>query len=211
MLLQGPGKGITMSDGTLVFPAQFKDENQIPHSTIIYSKDRGETWKIGSGAKSKTTEAQVVELKDGSLMLNMRDDRGRDQGGPNGTGTRSVAVTRNLGKTWIEHPTSRKTLPEPVCMASLIRHTYRGRDLLLFSNPDNRYERKNITLKVSLDEGMTWPRTHFEVLDQGVGRGYSCLTSIDENTIGILYESSQSDITFQRISMDEILSHQLPQ
>src|SRR5690554_7187219 len=67
LMFNGPGKGITMKDGTLVFAGQYKDENDMPHSTIIYSKDKGETWEIGTGAKSNTTEAQVVELNDGSL------------------------------------------------------------------------------------------------------------------------------------------------
>ncbi|MDO9614936.1 MAG: exo-alpha-sialidase, partial [Bacteroidota bacterium] len=75
LLLQGPGRGITMTDGTLVFPAQFKSDLGIKsldggqftcHSTIVYSKDQGNTWQIGTGAKSNTTEAQVVELADGS-------------------------------------------------------------------------------------------------------------------------------------------------
>jgi sialidase-1 len=47
LLLMGPGNGITMSDGTLVFAAQYKDENEMPWSTIVYSKDGGETWAIG--------------------------------------------------------------------------------------------------------------------------------------------------------------------
>ena len=37
-LFQGPGRGISMSNGTLVFAGQFKDKDQVPHSTIIYSK-----------------------------------------------------------------------------------------------------------------------------------------------------------------------------
>lgn len=196
LLLQGPGKGITMNDGTLVFPAQYKDENEMPHSTIIYSHDRGNTWKIGIGAKPNTTEAQVVELADGSLMLNMRDNRG---------GSRSVYATSDMGKTWVEHPTSRKALPEPVCMASLIKHTYRGREYLLFSNPNSTEKRENLTIKLSKDMGDTWPEVNQLLLDEGVGRGYSCMTSIDEETIGILYEGSQADLVFQRIKITELL------
>ncbi|MCL4162882.1 UNVERIFIED_CONTAM: hypothetical protein GTU68_002512, partial [Idotea baltica] len=196
LLLQGPGKGITMSDGTLVFPAQFKDETEIPHATIIYSSDRGETWKIGTGAKSNTTESQVVELEDGSLMLNMRDNRG---------GSRSVYTTRDMGKTWKEHATSRKALPEPVCMASLIKHAYRGKEYLLFSNPNSTEKRENMTIKLSKDMGNTWPEPYQILLDSGAGRGYSCMTSIDEETIGILYEGSQADLVFQKIKMAELL------
>jgi len=204
LLLDGPGKGITMEDGTLVFPTQFKDENQIPHSTLIYSKDNGETWTIGTGAKSKTTEAQVVELADHSLMLNMRDDRGSGPNGRNGTGARSVATTKDLGKTWTEHATSRKALLEPVCMASLIKHQYQGKNLLLFSNPFDQYVRQHMTIKVSDDEGMTWDEKHVLLIDEGRGRGYSCMTSIDENTIGILYEGSQADLVFQRIKLSDL-------
>ncbi|MCO6475328.1 MAG: exo-alpha-sialidase [Phaeodactylibacter sp.] len=207
LVLQGPGKGITMEDGTLVFPAQFKDGEQMPHSTIIYSQDRGETWRAGTGAKSNTTEAQVVELSGGTLMLNMRDNRGSGPGGPNGTGARSVATTTDMGRTWTEHPTSRKALPEPVCMASLASHFLEesGKKLLLFSNPADQYTRHNMTIKISDDEGMSWPEKYHTLIDEGTGRGYSCLTSIDENTIGILYEGSQADLVFQKIRLDELM------
>jgi sialidase-1 len=202
LLLQGPGKGIIMEDGTLVFPAQFKDEKEMPHATIIYSKDRGKTWKIGTGAKSNTTEAQVVELADHSLMLNMRDNRGGGEG--KGTGARSVLITNDLGTTWTEHPTSRKALPEPVCMASLIKHrTKKGQDILIFSNPANQFKRKDMTIKISEDEGMNWEEKFHLLIDEGRGRGYSCMTSIDANTIGILYEGSQADLVFQKIDLRE--------
>jgi sialidase-1 len=204
LLLQGPGKGITMHDGTLVFPAQFKNENEVPHSTLIYSKDHGISWQIGTGAKSNTTEAQVVELADHSLMLNMRDDRGNGPNGRTGTGARSVAITKDLGETWTEHPTSRKALPEPVCMASLIKHTYQGKYLLLFSNPADVYVRHNMTIKVSEDDGMTWDEKYHTLIDAGRGFGYSCMTSIDENTIGILYEGSQAHMVFQRIKLSDL-------
>lgn len=196
LLLQGPGKGITMNDGTLVFPAQFKDEKEMPHSTIIYSRDRGNTWKIGTGAKPNTTESQVVELEDGSLMLNMRDNRG---------GSRSVYTTIDMGNTWVEHPTSRKALPEPVCMASLIKHTYQGQEYLLFSNPNSTEKRENMTIKLSKDMGNTWPEANQLLLDVGIGRGYSCMTSIDEETIGVLYEGSQADLVFQRVRIADLL------
>lgn len=82
-LLQGPGRGITMSDGTLVFPTQFIDSTRIPNAGIMYSKDRGKTWKMHNLARTNTTEAQVVEIEPGVLMLNMRDNRG---------GSRAVAI-----------------------------------------------------------------------------------------------------------------------
>lgn len=202
LLLEGPGKGIQMQDGTLVFPAQFKDQDQMPHSTLIYSRDHGETWQIGTGAKSNTTEAQLVELEAGTLMLNMRDNRGREN--PQG-GFRSVAISQDMGKTWIEHPSSGKALPEPVCMGSLIKTSYRGKDILLFSNPAvSKGPRRNMTLKISLDEGETWPEEFHLLLNEDHSFGYSCLTMIDEETVGILYEG-QKELFFQRIRLNEIL------
>ncbi|WP_377061693.1 sialidase family protein [Negadavirga shengliensis] len=196
LFFNGPGRGITMRDGTLVFAAQFKDKENIPHSTVIYSKDRGETWEVGTGARSKTTEAQVVELQDGSLLLNMRDDRG---------GARAVMVTKDMGKTWEEHPTNRAALIEPVCMASIISNPHTDDPVLFFSNPAATDGRYNITIKASLDDGQSWPEAHQVLLDQKRGWGYSCLTMIDEDHLGILYESSQAHMTFQIIRVDEII------
>ena len=208
LLLQGPGKGITMSDGTLVFPAQFKDKDHMPHSTIIWSKDHGSTWNIGIGAKSNTTESQVIELNDGSLMLNMRDNRNRQD--TSATNGRSVSVSDDLGNTWTEHNTSGGVLIEPVCMASIIKEEFSingsRKSLVLFSNPASKDDRKNITIKFSFDDGNTWPEEYSTLLDEEVGRGYSCMTKIDDQHIGILYESSLADLVFQVINIEEILN-----
>ena len=200
-VLQGPGKGITMRDGTLVFPAQFRSSDQSEHrgkpfSTLISSTDRGKTWKIGTGVKVDTTESQVVELTDGRLMINCRDNRG---------GSRSVYTTDDLGNTWTVHPTSRKALPEPVCMASLIRvdHETFG-PLLMFSNPATTRGRHHMTIKVSRDEGMTWPARYHTLYDERPGFGYSCLTRIDADHVGVLYEGTRS-LRFVRFSIADLL------
>lgn len=199
-LLQGPGRGITMEDGTLVFPIQFIDKERIPNAGIMYSKDRGKTWKLHNEARSNTTEAQVVEVEPGVLMLNMRDNRG---------GSRAVCTTTDLGRTWKEHESSRKALIEPVCMASLIsvkaKDNVLGKDLLIFSNPNSTKERKDITIKISLDGGITWLKEHQLLLDEGYSWGYSCLTMIDKEHIGILYESSAAQMTFQSIKLTDLV------
>ncbi len=214
-LLQGPGKGITMADGTLVFPAQYQDppntkdrkKHRLPHSTIVYSRDHGETWQTGTGAYADTTESQVVELEDGTLMLNCRYNR---------ESRRVVMITDDLGKTWNEHVTHRKSLIEPrACMASLInvgrelkllKGIDKHQDLLLFSNPNSLNGRNHITIKASLDGGLTWPKENQILLDEQNSAGYSCMSMIDENTVGILYEGSQAHLTFQRVKIAEILS-----
>lgn len=199
-LLQGPGRGITMQDGTLVFPIQYIDSTRVPNAGIMYSKDRGNTWTIHNHARTNTTEAQVAEVAPGVLMLNMRDNRG---------GSRAVSVTEDLGRTWTEHPSSRKALDEPVCMASLIsvkaKDNALGKDLLLFSNPNTKKGRHHITIKASLDGGLTWLPENQLLLDEGESWGYSCLTMIDKETVGILYESSVAHMAFQSVKLTDII------
>lgn len=199
-LLQGPGRGITMQDGTLVFPIQYIDSTRVPNAGIMYSKDRGNTWTIHNHARTNTTEAQVAEVAPGVLMLNMRDNRG---------GSRAVSVTEDLGRTWTEHPSSRKALQESVCMASLIsvkaKDNALGKDLLLFSNPNTKKGRHHITIKASLDGGLTWLPENQLLLDEGESWGYSCLTMIDKETVGILYESSVAHMAFQSVKLTDII------
>lgn len=200
-LLQGPGMGITMEDGTLVFPIQYIDSTRIPNAGIMYSKDRGVTWHIHNHARTNTTEAQVAEVEPGVLMLNMRDNRG---------GSRAVSVTKDLGKTWTEHPSSRSVLQEPVCMASLIKiaaaDNVLGKDILLFSNPNTIKGRNHITIKASIDGGLTFPEKYQVLLDEEDGWGYTCLTLVDKETVGILYESSVAHMAFQRIKLTDIIN-----
>ena len=194
-VLQGPGNGITLEDGTLVFPAQYKDQNAMPFSTIIYSKDRGITWEIGRGVKANTTESQVVQLKNGDIMINCRDNRG---------GSRSVYTTSDLGQTWKVHPTSRNALPEPVCNAGLLRIG----DRLFFSNPPQTRGRHNITIKVSDDMGMTWPDEMHTLVDEYHG-AYSVMTPIGEKYIGLLYEGPR-ELYFVRFSINELAGKARP-
>lgn len=202
-----PGQGITLADGTLVFPTQGRDEKGTPFSNITYSKDHGRTWITSNPAYSNVTECNAVQLGDGTVMLNMRDNRNRGNKEVNG---RRICTTANMGETWTEHPTSRKALAEPTCMGSLHRHCYtvngEKRSMLLFANPSDYKTRDKLTLKVSFDDGLTWPEKYWIMFDQYRSAGYSSITSIDENSIGILYESSQANMAFIKISLTDILN-----
>lgn len=212
LLAPAPGAGITLKDGTLVFPTQGRDASGKGFSNITYSKDGGTTWKTSKPAtmavQVSTTECAVVQLSDGSLMLNMRS--GRNKGNTGADNGRPIAVSKDMGETWQEHPTSFGALPEPTCMASLYMHHFtrdgQKRSLLVFSNPDSKRYREHITLKASADDGNTWPVENQVLLDEWQGRGYSCLSRVGDDHIGILYESSQADMVFQRIRIDALLN-----
>jgi sialidase-1 len=109
---------------------------------------------------------------------------------------------------WTAHPTSSKALPEPTCMASIHRHDFikngKKQSIILFANPNSKTDRDHFTIKVSNDDGNTWPAAKWILLDELKGRGYSCITSIDEKTVGIVYESSQADLIFQQILVSEL-------
>lgn len=195
LMMQGPGRGIALRDGTLVFAAQYRAADGVPHSTLIHSRDRGATWTVGTGVKPDTTESQVVELGDGRLMINCRDNRG---------GSRTIATTTDLGATWQLHATDRRALIEPVCMASLLRLERPGSDgLLLFSNPNSRRGRRLMTLKVSTDEGASWPVERQVLYDQRTGGGYSCLSPVGPHHVGLLYEGP-GELNFVRFSLQEL-------
>lgn len=201
-----PGHGITLQDGTLVFPTQGRDKNGLPFSNITWSNDGGKNWTTSNPAYNDVTECMAVELSDGSLMLNMRDNRNRGNMDKNG---RRICVTSDLGETWTEHPTSRKALIEPTCMGSIHKHFYKQdgeeKAVLLFSNPESRTSRDHMTLKISFDDGKTWLDDKKIVLDEYDGFGYSCITSVNDSVIGILYESSQANMVFQQIQLKEFI------
>jgi len=174
LFFNGPGSGIAMKDGKLVFAAQYWDE-------------------------VKKTESQVVETTPGTLMLNMRDNRGS---------FRSVATTTNMGMSWTEHATSYNALPDPVCMGSIIKANVKikgvMKEVLFFSNPNTTNGRYDITIKASLDLGETWLPANQILIDERNCYGYSSLTQIDAETIGILYEGSR-DLYFVKVPVASII------
>lgn len=213
LLFQGPGNGICMKDGTLVFPAQYwvedTDENgnktgRRGHATIIYSKDKGKTWHCGTTCRTNTSEAQVIEMKDGSIMINARNEAR--------SGHRAVFITKDLGKTWQEHPSSINRdgngLTEPgACQASiqLVENEGPIKRAFFFSNPNSQGRRENMTIRASLDEGSTWPKEYHHTYDSRQGAGYSALAPVDDKHIGVVYEGDCT-LYFLRFPYKELLA-----
>lgn len=209
MLLQGPGRGITTQDGTLVFPVQYKSINkqQRGEIAIIYSKDQGKSWHRSNAVPTEeaVSEPQVAEVAPGILMINARTS----------APYRFVAVSIDGGKSWQKHLSSGRNLTEPGCMGSILHikadRNVLEKDILLFSNPNTPATlpamdgRKNLTIKASLDTGSTWPVEYQINLDEEQGWGYSCLTQVDSETIGILYEGSTAQMVFQKIRLIDLI------
>lgn len=197
-----PQQGIALPDGVLVMPGQGRDEQDRSFSTLIVSRDHGQTWSVGNPASYNNSECQAVQLGDGSIMLNCRSRRG--------TGYRTVATTSDLGETWTPHATNRSALIEPGCNGSLYRLDYHAdggrKHLLAFANPHSQSARKNHTLQLSFDDGETWPQQYHLLLDQGVGRGYPSLSRVGDRRLGVVYEGSQAHLIFESFAIDELLA-----
>lgn len=196
-----PQQGIALKDGTLVMPTQGRDAEDRSFSNLLISRDHGKMWTVSPAASFGNSECQPVQLADGSIMLNCRT------GSP--TKFRTVAVTRDLGQTWTPHSTSRRGLIEPNCNGSLYRFDYtedgQAKSVLLFANPYSQEGRTHHSIRLSFDEGRTWPEKHRLLLDEGRGAGYPSLSRVDDKHIGIVYEGSGSHLVFERIPIDELL------
>lgn len=199
-IASGPGIGIELTRGKhagrIIMPF-----NQGPLTNgqvyAVYSDDLGKTWKYGDTAKCATkgrpNEVQMAELTDGSVLLNARN-----QAGPK---MRKTAVSHDGGETW-STAEDNPTFIDPTCQASLLRHSVDGNptnDVLLFSNPASTTKRTNGVVRLSRDDGRTWPVSR--VIHPG-GFSYSVLVSLDTNTIGCLYERDGKAISLARFSLD---------
>jgi sialidase-1 len=79
-----------------------------------------------------------------------------------------------------------------------------NKQVLFFSNPNNKETRTHMTIKASLDGGLTWPAEYQVELNAAGGYGYSCMTMADEKSIGILYEGNK-ELFFQKVPVKEII------
>jgi sialidase-1 len=186
----GPGNGIQTRSGRLVIPCDHnRRDNNERHSHVIYSDDRGETWKIGGVADNQTNESAVAELRDGTLLLNMRSYHGKNR--------RAVQRSRDGGLTWSPLEFD-EALIEPVCQASLITAAP-GR--LLFSNPAAT-TRSRMTVRLSEDDGRTWKWSR--VFYEGPS-AYSSLATLRRWAAGLLFENGErqpyEQITFVRFDL----------
>jgi len=193
-LCSGPGVGIQTTSGRLVIPCFHHEQGSIFRfiSNVIYSDDHGLTWKNGKNVSGSGSECQVVELVDGSLMLNIRSKLYRE-----------VSLSTDGGLTWSDKRQAR-TLIEPTCQGSILRYTKRSdgfaKNRILFSNPAHQKRRVNMTVRFSCDEGKTWSVSKLIYPEQSA---YSCLTVLSDGTIGLLYEAdSYRKITFARFSLE---------
>jgi len=207
LLFQGPGHGLAMRDGTLVFPSQVRDGtiendgiNQV-RACSVFSTDHGDTWQFGSIVPTinpEQNENTVCELDDGRLLFSCRTPSGSNgqrawvHYTPGGAEPLQDGTWSNLYRL--------AEVPDPVCQGSVIqwKSTFDGhpKEWLLFANPATG-GRNGMTLRVSLDGGLTWPVSRLVYAGPSA---YSSLCILPDGSIGLLYEKDgTSKITFVRV------------
>jgi sialidase-1 len=189
----GPGKGIQLKSGRLIIPSFFIGPSRARGAHVVYSDDHGATWRRGADLKAGE-EPQAIETRDGILYLNCRYKRGE---------SRYIGLSRDGGLTW--YAAYRQTdLPEAETQASLVRFSGMAdgkKSRILFSNP-NFFSRGHMTLRMSYDEGRTWP------VGREIYSGPSCYSQIavlSDRTILLLFEAGKYDyretITLSRVDL----------
>ncbi len=199
----GPGNGIQLTssryEGRLVIPAQWR---------CFYSIDHGKTWqvsaKIPNASEIGGDEATIVELSSGILL---RIDRSTE------TGCRLYSYSKDGGATW-EIYTKKEALIEPMtsgqgvfgCQGSALIFETETQNYLLFSNPYNKYTRRNLSIQVSKNDGETYFKKY--ELCSGMS-GYSSMAQIDYNYLGVLFEGGKTStvdcLYFTVIKFEDII------
>lgn len=211
VIATGPGHGIQLRSGRMVVPiwlAYGKTGDHAPSAAgTIYSDDAGRTWQAGEiavpneGELGNPNETMLAELSDGRVML-----ISRSVSKPN----RKLITIGPDGASGWEPSHFHDQLWEPICMASVIAHPAQP-GTLLFSNPHRlaidkngqeipagRGKRENLTIKLSRDDGRTWPRQR--TLEPGPS-AYSDLAVLPDGTVLCLYEGANA-IVAARFGLD---------
>ena len=182
----GPGNGIQLirgkHAGRLAIPCDHIEGSTNKYfSHVILSDDHGKTWRLGGvSPQDHVNECAVVELADGRLMLNMRNDRSNSS-------FRQICLSPDGGETW-EGQSFEPTLIEPICQASLLRYAWpengeKGR--IIFSNTAGK-KRENMMLRTSFDEALTWSGARSLCVGPAA---YSSLAVTPGGSIACLYET----------------------
>ncbi|MEU9094014.1 exo-alpha-sialidase [Streptomyces sp. NPDC048428] len=152
--------------------------NGANYAVSAYSDDHGATWRTGTPVGPGGDENKTVELNDGTVMLNNRS-----------APYRTIAYSTDGGVTYTPFVQDTE-LPDPANNASVMRYAPDApasdpqSSWLLFSNTEAT-SRKNLTVKMSCDNGKTWPIK--KVVDAGAA-AYSTLTRLPGGRLGLLYE-----------------------
>lgn len=185
----GPGAGIQTSTGRLIVPATNRN---------IYSDDDGKTFHSATmaGGQEVTGESTLLELTDGRLMRNDTPTQAKW----------NTAKSRWVARGTIEDGFGAYApdphLPDPHAEASILRYNLDTTPRIMFLNSASTANRQTMTIRISTDEGLTWPVSRplsdaplpaWTELGTGdvVEGGYSSLAKTADKQVGALVEVNE--------------------
>ena len=185
------GRGIQTKNGTLLHCLV----NLQKGTHVFGSNDNGKTWFITEAPTLPGDESKIVELNDGSWMVNSRVNK---------LGYRYSHFSNDDGKTWISK--KEESIIDPGCNGSLIRYSRGEKNLLLLTNINNKKERKEIVLRYSTDEGKSWSNP--KIIYNGEA-AYSSMTVMENGNLGLFFEmDNYTKNVFTSISIKDVLSYE---
>lgn len=170
------------------------------HAHGFFTDDHGKSFRVSEDVSIPgSNEASAVELNNGTLLMNIRDQSGKSK-------RRIIAVSKDGGEHWdsvyYDH-----YLQDPVCQGSLLKmRINKNSTVLAFSNPASETHRDSLTLRISYDNGNSWKRSF--LLDaagdpKSDHTAYSDLVEITPSQVGILYErENYKKIVFKVIRIE---------
>ncbi|MEU4690418.1 exo-alpha-sialidase [Actinoplanes sp. NPDC023714] len=194
------GHGIQTSTGRLIQPIVYRNAAGTSQTANIYSDDHGTTWRRGGSAGANINESKAIERNTGAIVQNMRH---------NTTRSRFYATSAD-GAATFGAATASPLLTDPLCNAdeiSYLRPADRGASgapprtaTTLFSNNANPGSRNDLTVRLSTDDGASWPA---RALVKPGAAGYSTMAVLADGTVADLYEvGDRGGIYFARFSLD---------
>jgi len=187
------GEGIQIHSGKLLHTLVNLENGLV----LFGSDDHGKTWYLIDHPLKPADESKVVELANGTWMVNSR---------VNGLGCRYVHTSDDEGKTWSSRPDS--VLIDPSCNAAILNYPYKIegeiKNILIFSNLVSKNNRENLSVRYSLDNGTTWsdPKTIY-----AGSAAYSSLCILQNGDIGLFFEKDDySDNVFTSFSLEWLLA-----
>lgn len=166
----------------------------------FYTDDHGDTFHLGASiAIPGSNESSAAEISGGKLLMNIRNQRGDIR-------QRIIGLSEDGSASWKETYFDPQ-LPDPICQGSILTIAQKKQAFTLaFSNAADTKNRDNLTIRISQDDGRTWPISL--LIDNGAAAGespkdftaYSDLVLLDSKNIGIVYERKDySQIVFKKI------------
>ena len=184
-ILPGPGAGLVLTSasgahaGRIVMSGTTSAYGQ---DFTFFSDDGGNTWTPGQTSLAGMDESALVELPDGRVIINMRNDHLNKS-----CDCRAYAVSTDAGASFSLPIQYDPVLISPVCQASVLRVG----DTVYFANPANKTSRSNVTIRRGTGLAGGWSPNVLTVLPGDAWGGYTSIVGpidIANTTGGLVFE-----------------------